>query len=147
MRSSAPRPDVEVSRWISQPAEKLWDFFSDVSNDAQWRWGVTAAKWTSEPPHKVGSTGVHAIQGQEDWRWTVSESEEPRSMGWDYSSGLFAGGRAGYRLDAEGAGTRVTMQLRLKPGLKQRIFIFFMRRLIVLQLMGDLAKLKAIMEA
>lgn len=140
-------PEMQAAIWIARPPQALWRYLEDVSQDPQWRVGVRAARWTSSPPHGVGSTGAHSIQGQGDWRWTAAEVDEPNRMSWDYASGMFTGGRAGYRLQVEKGGTRLTMHLQLKPGLSQRLLMLVLKPLIQRQLAGDLAKLKAILEA
>jgi uncharacterized protein YndB with AHSA1/START domain len=140
-------PEMQAAIWIARPPEAVWVYLEDVSHDPHWRLGVRAARWTSSPPHGVGSTGAHSIQGQRDWKWTAAEVDRPKGMSWDYASGMFTGGRAGYRLQAEQGGTRLTMHLRLKPGLPQRLLMLVLKTLIKRQLAGDLAKLKAILES
>ncbi len=66
---------------IARPPEDVWTFLYDVSNDTRWRTGVTSARWISDPPYGVGSTGLHLVQGVGDWPWTVSEWNEQRIMG------------------------------------------------------------------
>ncbi|MFZ0546543.1 MAG: hypothetical protein WAM60_13945 [Candidatus Promineifilaceae bacterium] len=77
MRSDMARPDIESSIWIERPPEDIWDFLSIVSTDTQWRNGITDGKWISDPPHGVGSTGLHLVEGIGDWPWQVTVFEKP----------------------------------------------------------------------
>ena len=147
MASTSPKPDVETSLWIARPPEDIWEYWYDVSNETEWRGGVITSQWISEPPHGVGSSGVHAVEGIGDWPWTVAEWEEPRSVSWDITGGRFEGARIGYRVAPEDAGSRVTMHMRVKPSALMRILVRIMRQRIARQLAGDLGRLKAIMEA
>lgn len=48
--------DHRVTREISRPAEKVFDFFADASNNSRWQSGMASCRWTSDPPMRVGST-------------------------------------------------------------------------------------------
>ncbi len=48
--------DVHVERTIDRPAEEVWAFFSDASNNPIWQSGMKECRWTGEPPIRVGST-------------------------------------------------------------------------------------------
>jgi uncharacterized membrane protein len=132
---------------IARPPEDVWTFLYDVSNDTRWRTGVTSARWISDPPYGVGSTGLHLVQGVGDWPWTVSEWNEQRIMGWDVTGGRFRGSHGSYGIDAEGAGNRVTIDTRVKPSLLMRVLMLFMKRTLRRQAASDLEKLKEILEA
>ena len=147
MTSVLPKPDIEISIWIARPPEDIWNYLYDVSNETQWRGGTSTAQWISDPPHGVGSTGLHVIEGIGDWPWKVTEWEEPRIMSWDVTGGRFEGSHAGYRVAPEDAGCRVTIHMRVKPSALMRILMLIMKRRMRPQLAADLEKLKAIMEA
>jgi len=147
MTSDRPKPDIESSNWIARPPEEIWKFLTDVSNDTQWRKDVTDARWVSDPPHGVGSTGVHFVEGVGEWPWRVTEWEEPRSMSWDVTGGRFEGGHAGYRLAPEKSGCRMTLHIRVKRSVLMRIVLLIMKRRFRRDLAADLNKLKAIMES
>jgi len=147
MTSSLPKSDVETSIWIARPPEFIWNYLVDVSNETQWRAGVNAAQWISDPPYGINSTGLHAVEGREDWPWKITEWEELHIASWDYTGGIFEGGGAGYRVKPEDAGSRVTIHFRMRPSVLTKILLLLMKRRIRRQLAGDLEKLKAIMEA
>lgn len=147
MTNNRPEPDLESSIWIARPPEDIWDYLVNVSNDTQWRTGVTDAQWTSDSPHGVGSTGLHIVEGIGDWPWRITEWEEPRTMSWEVTGGRFEGGHAGYRIAAEDAGSRLTSHARVKPSVVMRILMLIMKRRMRRDLAADLEKLKTIIEA
>jgi uncharacterized membrane protein len=146
MTSEGSRPDLESSIWIGRPPEEVWNYVVDVSNDTQWRTGVTEAQWDSGPPYGVGSTGIHTAEGIDVMTWRIAEWEEPRIMSWDVTGGRFKGGHAGYRIEAEVDGSRMTLHVRVPRGILMRILLLFMKGRIRRDLAKDLAKLKVILE-
>ena len=108
---------------------------------------VNSAQWVSDPPHGVGSTGLHLVEGIGDWPWTATEWEELRIMSWYVTGGRFEGAHAGYRVAPEDGGSRVTIHMRAKPSVPMRILMLVMKPIIRGQFAGDLERLKAIMEA
>jgi uncharacterized protein YndB with AHSA1/START domain len=147
MTSDMPRPDIECSIWIARPPREIWKYVTDWSHETQWRNGVTDARWVSDPPHGVGSTGLHIVEGIGDWPWKLTEWEEPHNVSWDVTGGPMKGGHAGYRFAPEGTGSRVTLHARVKRPSLMGIIIPFMKRSMTRQMVADLEKLKAIMEA
>lgn len=147
MKSAREKPDIETSIWIKRPPEDIWNFLSAISTDTQWRAGVTDAKWVSEPPYGVGSTGLHIIEGIGDWPWKVSEYDEPRIMAWDVTGGRFEGSHGAYRLEPEGEGSRFTIETRFKRGLLMSFLGLLLKGTIKRGNVSDLEKLKTILEA
>ena len=47
---------VTTSIEIDRPADDVYAFVSDVSNNPKWQRGQRSCTWTSEPPLRVGST-------------------------------------------------------------------------------------------
>lgn len=47
---------VSTSIEIDRPAEEVFAFVSDFPNNPRWQRGQVSARWTSEPPLRVGST-------------------------------------------------------------------------------------------
>lgn len=43
-------------REIARPADEVFAFFSDASNNPKWQDGMVSCLWTSKPPIAVGST-------------------------------------------------------------------------------------------
>jgi len=48
--------EVRTSRDISRPADEVFAFFADASNNPRWQQGMMSCRWSSEPPIAVGST-------------------------------------------------------------------------------------------
>ncbi len=140
-------PDLESSIWVARPPEEIWDYLADVSNEPQWRDIMIEARWVSDPPYGVGSTGLNVVKGIGDWPWKVTEWDEHRSVRWVVTSGRFEGSHAGYRLAPEDDGSRVTAYAQFKPSALVRILMLINKRRARRQLAADVAKLKAIMEA
>jgi len=147
MTSNLPEPDIERSIWIARPVGEIWSYLYDVSNEPQWRFGEITAEWVSDPPYGVGSTGLSVVQGMGDTPWTVTEWEELRRISWIITGSRLEGCRAGYRLEPEESGTRMTIHFRAKRSVFMRIMMLFMKGTINRQLTGDIEKLKAILEA
>ena len=41
---------------IDRPADEVFRFVSELPNNPRWQRGMRACRWTSDPPHGVGST-------------------------------------------------------------------------------------------
>ena len=48
--------DLHAKRTIARPADVVFAYFSDASNNPQWQSGMRSCEWTSPPPIGVGST-------------------------------------------------------------------------------------------
>ena len=133
---------IASSLFIARPIADIWNYVSDLTNDALWRKGVES-RWTSDEPHGLGSTGASIVEREGEIRWKWSELEDRRSMGWDYLNGRFAGGHGGYRMAPEAGGTRMTMHMEIQGGFIFGILIKFIAKR---RMSGDLKKLKARLE-
>jgi hypothetical protein len=147
MTGNRPKPDIESSIWIARAPEDIWNFLAVVSTDTQWRTGVIDAKWISDPPHVVGSAGLHVVEGVGDWPWKVSEFEEPHLMAWVVTGGRLEGCHAAYRMEPEGDGSRFTMEMRFKRNIIMSLMKLLMQGTMKRMFASDVAKLKAILEA
>lgn len=147
MTGNRPEPDIESSIWIARSPEDIWDYVAVVSTDTEWRDDVIDAQWTSDPPHGVGSTGLHIIKGIGDWPWKTTTSEEPHIMAWVVTGGRFEGAHGAYRIDPEGDGSRFTMETHLKRSVIMRLLLPILKGSIRRQNAVDLEKLKTILEA
>jgi uncharacterized membrane protein len=47
---------IRVSVEVARPAGEVFDFISDFENNPQWQGGMKSCRWTTPPPHQVGST-------------------------------------------------------------------------------------------
>jgi hypothetical protein len=48
--------DFRVSRDIGRPADEVFTFFADATNNPLWQGGMVSCGWTSDPPIGIGST-------------------------------------------------------------------------------------------
>jgi len=48
--------ELGAVREVARPADEVFAFFADASNNPRWQKGMVSCEWTSEPPVDVGST-------------------------------------------------------------------------------------------
>jgi carbon monoxide dehydrogenase subunit G len=99
---------------IERPAEVVWDYFTDVSNDPEWNPSAIKARRTSDGPLGVGSTFhvLRKMSGPMDLEYT----EYSRPLRWSLR-GVGRGVSFTYAADLKpsGAGTELTSQMTLEP--------------------------------
>ncbi len=137
---------IKESISITQNPESIWSFWIDVSNDVQWRDGITQAEWTSPPPYAIGSTGKHTHKDIGAMDWKITRLEDGRSFEFIHTAGALKGSIAIFQVQPESNGSRVNVQMRISGPLPMRIMMFFMGRIIRNGIRGDLLKLKELME-
>jgi uncharacterized membrane protein len=47
---------MTATREINRPADEVFEFFADASNNPKWQKGMVSCEWTSAPPTGIGST-------------------------------------------------------------------------------------------
>lgn len=102
---------------IARPPAEVFDHLADVSNDPVWQDGLVEARFTSDGPIAVGSTGVHVAKPfgrRVEVGWQLTAFVPNREMAWTFVSGPFTGGE-GYRIEPTATGTRVTHWAILRP--------------------------------
>jgi hypothetical protein len=138
---------IKESIFILQSPVEIWKFWLPVSTDVQWRGGITKAEMTSQPPHGVGSTGIHYSKDLGPLPWTIIRWENGRHMEWVFGECKVMKGAIGYyHVDPESNGSRVSMESTMVPPFFMRIIMFFMSGKIRKGMKGDLQRLKAVME-
>ena len=118
----------------------------DVTNDVQWRNGITKAEWTSQPPYGIGSTGEHTHKDMGVLNWEVTRIVDGSSYEFIHSAGGLKGSIATFQVEPESNGSRVNVQMRMSGPIIMRFMIFFMGRMMRKGVRGDLQKLKKLME-
>lgn len=48
--------EVQVDIEVDRPADEVFAYWSDWTNNPRWQQGMVACTWTSEPPLRLGST-------------------------------------------------------------------------------------------
>ena len=118
----------------------------DVTNDIQWRNGITKAEWTSQPPYGIGSTGEHTHKDTGALKWEISRFEDGRSFEFIHTAGGLKGSIAFFQVEPENNGSRVNVQIRLSGPFIMRFMMFFMACMMRNGVRGDLQKLKELLE-
>ncbi len=134
---------------INRPAGEVFAYLSDLNNDPKWQKTIVEAKYTSEGPVAVGTTGVHRGKGLGktfDFGWEMTEYEEPRRAGWKFISGPFSG-TDGYTLESTPGGTKLTHAAELQPHGLFRLLTPILGGGFARQARNDLQTLKRILES
>jgi len=131
---------------ISQSPESIYSYWMDVSNDVQWRTGITKAEWTSKPPYGIGSTGEHIHKDIGVLKWEVSRFEDGHSFEFIHTAGGLKGSIAFFHVEPEKNGSRVNVQMRMSGPLIMRIMILLTASTMRKGVRGDLQKLKDLLE-
>ena len=118
----------------------------DVSNDLQWRNGMTKAEWTAQPPYGVGSTVEHTHKDMGVLKWEMTKIEDGSSFEFIHTEGGLKGSIAFFQVEAENKGSRITVQMRMSGPFLMRFMIIFMGSTMRKGVRGDLQQLKEIME-
>jgi len=137
---------INESTSISQNPESIWNFWIDVSNDVQWRDGITQAEWTSPSPYAIGSTGKHIHKDIGAMDWKITRLEDGSSFEFIHTTGALKGSIAFFQVEAETRGSRVNIRMRISGPLIMRLMMVFMGRTMRKGVRGDLQKLKELME-
>ena len=131
---------------ISQKPELIWSYWMDVSNDVYWRNGITKAKWTSQSPYGIGSTGEHTHKDTGVMTWEVARIEDGSSFEFIHTAGALKGSIAFFQVGPENNGSRVKVQMRMSGPIIMRIMMFFMGNMMRKGVRDDMQKLKELME-
>jgi len=137
---------INESISISRNPESIWSYLMDVTNDIQWRNGMTKAEWTSQPPFGVGSTGEHTHKDIGVMNWEVTRFEDGSSFEFMHTAGGLKGSIAIFQVEPENKGSRVNVQMRVSGPFIMRLMKFFMGGMMRKGVRGDLQKLKELME-
>ncbi|MEN8251035.1 MAG: SRPBCC family protein [Bacteroidota bacterium] len=137
---------ISESISISTSPEKIWGFWLPVSTDAQWRNGIARAEWTSQPPHGIGSTGVHYAQGLGAFSWEVTNWEDGRYFEFIHTKGRLKGSIASYHVEPENEGSRASLHANFSGPFIMRVIMVLMKGKLRKGMKGDLQKLKDLME-
>ena len=131
---------------ISRNPESIWSYWIDVTNDVQWRNGITKAEWTSKPPFGIGSTGEHIHKNMGAVNWEITRFEDGSSFEFVHTAGGLKGSIAIFQVEPENNGSRVNVQMRMSGPVIIRFMMFFMGSTMRKGVRGDLQKLKELME-
>ncbi len=105
--------EVEIDRSMAD----VFAVLIDVERDPEWQKGLAAARYTSDGPIGVGTTGQHRAKPfgltiEVDWQ--LIEFEPDRRVAWTFIGGPFDG-QESYVLEPSAAGTRLAHRADLEP--------------------------------
>jgi hypothetical protein len=98
---------------IRRPADTVWAYVNDASNDVHWRTGLTGSGLRSDEPLGPGSVG-YARVGDEEFEWRVVSYIAGESLDYALLDGPFKGS-GGYRLVPVDNGTQFTLVADVEP--------------------------------
>jgi uncharacterized membrane protein len=137
--------EMDATVTIARPADAVFAYVSDISNDVHWRTGVTESGLSTEPPLGLGSCG-YARAGDVETTYRVVSFTAGSSVDWELVDGPFQG-QGGYRLVPVEGGTQFTLVADLEPSgvykLMGPLFAWMGRR----RNQADVEKLREILES
>lgn len=107
------------SRTIDAAPETLWELISDPHHLPRWWPGVTRVEGVSDDHFTEVHISKRGRTVRQDFR--ISTSEAPRRFVWEQElegtpfASLLSESRTELSLEPDGAGTKVTVELRQKP--------------------------------
>ncbi len=137
---------INESISISRNPESIWTYWMDVTNNVQWRNGITKAEWTSQAPYGIGSTGEHTHKDMGAMNWEITRFENGSSFEFIHTVGGLKGSIAFFQVEPENNGSRVNVQMSMSGPFIMRFMMLFMGSMIRKGVQGDLQKLKELME-
>jgi hypothetical protein len=105
--------DMNGTTIIAKPSKDVFAYILDVTNDVNWRTGVTESGLRSGDTVEVGTIGYVKAEDQEVQYRVISYSEN-ESVDWELLNGPFLG-TGGYRLVPVENGTQFTLVSDVKP--------------------------------
>ena len=139
---------ITIKTEIDVPADEVFAFVADFSNNPAWQSGVETVDWTSPPPIQVGSTYDQTIS----FRNTVT----------GYQITAYEPGRSVTTVSGQGATIpttvtrtvvpigedrcRVTVDLTAKPRLIRRLITPLLKKMIRDSVETDYRRLKRLLE-
>lgn len=130
---------------INRTVEAVFAYVNDVTNDVNWRNGVTDSGLRSGESLGVGAVG-YTIAGNVEVEWRVDSYVPGESVDWTLLNGPFLG-RGGYRLAPVEGGTQFTLVSDIEPSgaykLLGPLFAWMGRR----RNQADVEKLRNILES
>ena len=138
---------VENSVVIIQPVGRVFEFVTNLKNNAKWQTDILELAKTSEGPFELGSTYrcVNLFMGKRiKTEGVITEYVPDRACAFRITSGSVSG-ESSFFFNAMNGATKFTTAAELDLGLLS-LGKIFVKRKIYAQLKNDMLKLKAILE-
>jgi uncharacterized protein YndB with AHSA1/START domain len=140
--------NVASSTSIARPAAEVFAFVTDVRNGPKWHTDILEAALTDDRPIGAGSTFAvrfKPFMGLSEGTMTVSAYEPPRRAVFEGRMGKMVP-TVTMTVEPEGAGSRVTRRLEMKPPGLLRVVAPVVVPMWRKQIAGHLANLKRVLE-
>lgn len=140
---------VSTSIDVERPAAEVFDFVSDVPNNPSWQRGQQSARWTSDPPLRVGSTyDQHArFLGRDVVNsFRVVDYEPGRRVRFTSTAGSFPLTITRTVVERPNGSSSFTEEVDGDPRGFFRIAEPLLRPLVARKIRGDFARLKTLLE-
>ena len=138
---------VENSVVIIQPVGRVFEFVTNLKNNAKWQTDILELAKTSEGPFELGSTYrcVNLFMGKRiETEGVITEYVPDRACAFRITSGSVTG-ESSFLFNAMNGATKFTTAAELDLGLLS-LGSIIVKRKIYAQLKNDMLKLKAILE-
>lgn len=125
-----PSLKATVKAVIPLPAERVFDYLSELDNNPQWNWSVTATTPLTPGPPRSGSryTQTSAAEPDHAQILEVTRIERPRLLEVE-ASGHRSTATYRYQLASAEGGTRLTVHATLRPRHPVGIPVLYVQRL------------------
>lgn len=142
--------ELSATQTIHRPADEVFAFVADASNNPRWQRGMRSCQWTSPPPIRVGSTyrqEARFLGRSVVTEFEVVELEPGRSMTIQSTSGPFpiTVRRSVTPLDA--STSRVEAAITGDPGRFFRLAGRLLQRMAQRSVTADYLRLRALLDS
>ena len=139
----------EKTIFINCPQQEVFDFVTDLANDAQWQSGVKLSEWTSDGPPTVGSTHkvVRNLLGRKVEATMEVTSWDPPNQWGNKSVGGPVPFEGTQKFEAKNGGTQITLTAQAELGGFFKLAEGLVGKQLEKQMETMLAALKTLLEA
>jgi hypothetical protein len=130
---------------VARSVGEVAAYVLDVSNDANWRYGVDESGFRSGDSFAPGSIGYTRV-GDVEVEWKVLSSTPVERVDWELLSGPFKG-QGGYRFKPVEGGTQFTLVSDVEPTGLYRLLGPLFRWMGRRRNQSDVEKLRKILES
>lgn len=139
--------EIKDSVYINQPVKKVFEFTTNLSNNAKWQTDIVVAEQTSPGPFGLGATYrcVNRFLGRRfESEGIISEFEPNKLCSFKFTSGSVSG-ESSYLFRSKNGSTQITTLGHLTLN-NYKLAGFLVKRKARQQVRDDLQKLKRLLE-
>lgn len=139
---------VTVQTEMDAPADAVFAYVADLSNNPHWQNGVGSTRWTSPPPIAVGSTCEQTMESGAAVEYVVTALEPHRSITIETKQGAVIPTSVTRTIQVLGESrTRIRMDLDGHPRGWRRLTTPLLQPLVRKDIRADYRRLKQVLEA